>query len=91
MIAVGTAIVFGVVVPRAAAGDHAAGTALTLSLLGLLLAAVYWSGVPPVLALGGAVLARRGTQTGLSRVAFGVGVLAVVADLAALIVDAATS
>jgi hypothetical protein len=91
MIAACTAIVFGVVIPRAAAGTHSAGIALTLSLLGLLTAAAYWSGLPPVLGLGGVVLARRGPQTGLARGAFAVGVLAIVADLAMLIVDAATS
>ncbi len=59
MIVVSTAIVFGVVIPRALARGGSGGTALTLSLLGLLLAAAYWSGVPPVLAIGGIVLALR--------------------------------
>ena len=93
MIAACTALVFGVVIPRAVARGRTAGAALTLSLLGLLLAAAYWTGLPPVLGLGGAVLARRGADapTGLARGAFAISVLAVLADLAALIVDAATS
>jgi hypothetical protein len=93
MIAACTAVVFGVAIPRAVARGRVAGVALTLSLLGLLLAAVYWTGLPPVLGLGGAVLARRGAdaRTGLARGAFAIGVLAVLADLAALIGDAATS
>jgi hypothetical protein len=88
MIAVACAIVFGVVVPRAAARGGSPGTALTLSLLGLVLAAAYWSGIPPVLALGGIVLARRSAPGGVTRAAMAVGVLALLADLAILIADA---
>jgi CBS domain containing-hemolysin-like protein len=92
MIAVATGIVFGLVIPRALAKGGSAGIALTLSLLGLLLAAAYWSGVPPVLAIGGVVLALRsgeGARAGLSRVALVVGALALVFDVVALVVDAA--
>jgi hypothetical protein len=94
LIAVATAIVFGVVVPRALAKGGSGGTALTLSVLGLITAAAYWSGIPPVLALGGVVLARRtreGANPGLTRAAFIVGTLAILADLAVLVADAATS
>jgi hypothetical protein len=94
MIAVGTAIVFGLVIPRALARGGSGGIALTLSLLGLLLSAAYWSGLPPVLAIGGVVLARRTgdrAPTGLTRAAFGIGVVALVADLAVLIADAVAS
>ena len=55
------------------------------------LAAVYWSGIPPVLALGGVVLARRSAPGGVPRAALAVGVLALVADLAILIADAAST
>lgn len=91
MIAVACAIVFGVVVPRAVARGGSPGTALTLSLLGLVLAAAYWSGIPPVLALGGVVLARRSASGGVTSAALVVGVLALGADLAILIADAASS
>jgi hypothetical protein len=87
MIVVAAAIVFGVVVPRAVARGGSPGTALTLSLLGLLLAAAYWSGIPPVLALGGVVLARHSRPGGASRAAVVVGVLALLADLAVVIAD----
>ena len=91
MIVVSTAIVFGVVIPRALASGASAGVALTLSLLGLLLAAAYWSGLPPVLAIGGVVLGLRSSdreQTGTARAAVGFGVVALIADLAVLIADA---
>jgi hypothetical protein len=91
MIVVAAAIVFGVVVPRAVARGGSPGTALTLSLLGLLLAAAYWSGIPPVLALGGVVLARHSRPGGASRAALVVGVLALLADLAVVIADGAGS
>jgi hypothetical protein len=82
LIAVSTAIVFGVVVPRA----RSAKTALTLSLLALLFAAAYWSGISPVLAVGGIVLAR-GEDGTVSRLAYGIGVLALVANVAMAILD----
>jgi hypothetical protein len=87
LIVVAAAIVFGVVVPRAVARGGSPGTALTLSLLGLVLAAAYWSGIPPVLAIGGIVLARRSQPGGASRAALVVGVLALVADLAVVVAD----
>jgi hypothetical protein len=90
LIAACTGIVFGLVVPRARSRGGSAGTALTLSLLGLLLAAAFWSGLPPVLAIGGIVLARRQDGT-LARVALGVGVLALVADVAITIGDGVAS
>jgi hypothetical protein len=87
LIAVSTAIVFGIVVRRALERGGSPATALTLSLLGLLLAAAYWSGLPPVLAIGGVVLGRR-SSGGAARAAVGIGVVALLADLAVLIADA---
>jgi hypothetical protein len=87
MIVVAAAIVFGFVVPRAVARGGSPGTALTLSLVGLLLAAAYWSGIPPVLAIGGIVLARRSAPGGVTTAATVVGVLALVADLAVVVAD----
>lgn len=87
LIVIAAALVFGVIVPRAVARGGSPATALTLSLLGLLLAAAYWSGIPPVLALGGVVLARRSAPGGVTTAATAVGVLALVADLASVIAD----
>ena len=94
IIVVSSAVVFGVVVPRALAKGGSPATALTLSLLGLLLAAAYWSGLPPVLAIGGIVVARHGVegrQSGLTRAALAVGVVALLADLAVLVADGVSS
>lgn len=94
LIAIATAIVFGLVIPRALAHGGSPRIALTLSLLGLVLAGVYWSGLPPVLAIGGVTLAQRGTDRdagGLTRAATIVGLLALLADLAALIADGIVS
>jgi ABC-type sulfate transport system permease subunit len=88
IIAVATAIVFGVVLPRAVARGGSPRVALTLSLLGLLFAVAFWSGLPPVLAVGGLVLARSGPETsGAARAAIGVGWLALLADCAAIAAD----
>src|SRR4051812_43959812 len=84
LIAVSTAIVFGLVVPR----TTSAKVALTLSLLGLLFAAAYWSGISPVLAVGGIVIAR-GRDGALARTAVWVGALALVANVAMAILDGA--
>jgi hypothetical protein len=87
LIVIAAGLVFGVIVPRAVARGGSPATALTLSLLGLLLAAAYWSGIPPVLALGGVVLARRSAPGGVTTAATAVGVLALAADLASVIAD----
>jgi hypothetical protein len=90
MIAVSTAIVFGVVIPRALSRGGSGGAALTLSLLGLLLSPAYWSAVPPVLAIGGIVLAQRTRETAsprLTRAAILAGVVGLVIGFAVLIAN----
>jgi hypothetical protein len=89
IIGAATAVVFGWVLPRATARGGSPRTALTLSLLGLLFAAAYWSGLPPVLAIGGIVLGRRSGDDGLARGAVAVGILALLADAAAVVADGA--
>lgn len=93
IIGVAAAVVFGWIVPRGLRKESAGATALSLSVLGLLTIAVFWSGLPPVLAAGGAVLglagwnARRGAW--LCRAAVVVAALALVADIAVYIGDMA--
>jgi hypothetical protein len=87
IIVVAIAIVFGLVIPRAEAGEHAARTALILSVLGVLTIAVFWAGLPPVLAIGGIVLARTAGTSTLARAGLIVGVLALLADLAVYMGD----
>ena len=80
IIAVGTAVVFGLVVPRAS--EDSARAAIVLAVLALLGAGVFWSGLSPVLAVGALVLARRAEGATGARAAIVVAVLALVADLA---------
>jgi hypothetical protein len=87
IIVVAIGIVFGVVLPRSEGGANAARTALILSVLGLLSVAVFWAGLPPVLAIGGIVLARSAGTSGLARTGVVVGVLALLADLAVYLGD----
>lgn len=94
LIATATAVVFGRVVPRALARGGSARTALTLSLLGLLLAAAFWLGLSPVLAIGGIVVGLRsqeGENAGMARAAVAVGTLALAANVAMLVVDGVTA
>jgi hypothetical protein len=93
IIAVAAAVVFGWIVPRALRRESAGTTALVLSVLGLATIAIFWSGLPPVLAAGGIVLgwAGRGARTGpgLSTAAIVLGVLALAADVAVYVQDMA--
>jgi hypothetical protein len=93
IIAVATAAVFGWIVPRGLRRDSAATTALVLSVLGLVSIAVFWSGLPAVLAMGGIVLgwagrnARHGSRLSIAAVA--VGLFAIAADIAVYVQDMA--
>ena len=91
IIALAGAAVFGWLVPRALDRGRLGATALTLSVLGLLSIAVFWSGLPPILAGGGALLGwagRNGREgAGLCRAAMVVGILALLADLAVYVAD----
>lgn len=98
IIGVLAAIVFGWAVPSALRNPgRAAKTALVLSVLGLLSIIAFWSGAPPILAIGGILLGylvREGRLAGgeASRRGFGtaaivIGVLALVADVVVYISD----
>jgi hypothetical protein len=91
VIALAGAAVFGWLVPRALDRGRLGATALTLSVLGALSIAVFWSGLPPILAAGGALLGWAGRNAtdgaGLCRAAMVVGILALLADLAVYVGD----
>lgn len=93
VIGVAAAVVFGWVVPRGLRKESAGGTAITLSVLGVLALVVFWSGLPPVLAAGGIVLGLAGwsARSGawLCRTAVVVGLFALVADLVVYVQDMA--
>jgi hypothetical protein len=94
-IAIGAALVFGLAVPRGlkrlAATGRAGTGAVVLSVLALLLVVpAFWTGLPPVLAVGGIVLGlagRTATRGGLAIAATVVGLLAIVGDVAIYIAD----
>jgi hypothetical protein len=87
IIGVGALAVFGWAVPRWGGSPTAGRTALVLSVLGLLSVAIFWSGLPPVLAAGGAVLGWAARERASGRGAIALGALAIVADLVVYVTD----
>ncbi len=94
-IGVAAALVFGWVVPRGinkVATSGVSGVAgLVLSVLALVFVAVFWSGLPPVLAAGGIVLGLAGRDAhrgaGVANAAIVVGILALIADFSIYALD----
>ena len=87
LLAVVTAVVFGVVVPRALRKESAGGTALALAIPAVLLAMpAFWSGLPLVLGLAGVIVGNAGrtarTGAGKCIAAVVLGALAVVSYVA---------
>jgi hypothetical protein len=95
IIAIASAIVFGWVVPRQIERASLATPALVLSVLGLVSVLAFWSGLPPILAVGGAFLGwagRSGSRgAGRCRATLVIGVLAVIADVVILVLDNANA
>ena len=60
IVAIGAVAVFGFIVPRGLGREAAGASALVLSILGLLTVAVFWTGLPPILAAGGILLGWAG-------------------------------
>jgi hypothetical protein len=84
IIAVGALVVFAGVVPRV---ERAGAVGVGLSAAALLAVAVFWSGLPVVLAAGGALLGWTARDRPLGRAAIALAVLAIVADLAVYVAD----
>jgi hypothetical protein len=83
---VAAAIVFGAVIPRTERSGMYARNGVILSVLGILSVFVFWTGLPPILGLGGLYLgAQQRDSLGLAAVAL--GALAVFGDVAVYIVD----
>ena len=83
VIAAATAgVVFGLILPWALRKGGSGRVALALAIVGALFAPGFWTGVPPALAAGGALLGWAGLRAQkdqwLSRAAFGIGVIGVV-------------
>ncbi len=81
IIGVTALVVFGWIVPRALRSEAQGTTALVLSAIGLLTVAVFWSGLPPVLAGAGIFLGWTGRNAakggGLAWTAIAIGVAAI--------------
>jgi len=79
--AVTVGVVFGLVLPWAIRRESSGGLALVLAILGTLMAPGFWTGLPPGLAAGGALLGWAGIDATkgrkLSQAAFVIGVLGV--------------
>jgi hypothetical protein len=79
--AVTVGVVFGLILPWALGRESSGGVALALAILGTLSAPGFWTGVPPGLAAGGALLGWAGIHATknrrLSQAAFVTGVLGV--------------
>jgi hypothetical protein len=84
VIGVAALVVYAWIVPRAA-GSAVAG--LVLSILGLVSVAVFWSGLPPVLAGGGVLIGWATRERAVGKAALVVGLLALAADVAVYIGD----
>jgi hypothetical protein len=92
VIAIATALVFGIVVPRALRKESAGGTALALSIPALLLLLpAFWAGLPLVLGVAGLVVGNAGrrAQSGAGKciAAVVLGALAAVGYVAIYVSD----
>jgi len=78
-------IVFALVLPWALRQESSGAVAVALAIAGTLLAPGFWTGIPPGLAAGGALLGWTGFYAPkarrLSRVAFVVGVIGVIFNI----------
>jgi hypothetical protein len=80
-------VVFGLVLPRALRRGTAGRTGLVLSAIALLIAVpLFWSGVAPVLAVGG-IVAGRADRGRMATAAFVVGILALIGCLGTYVGD----
>jgi hypothetical protein len=74
-------VVFALVLPRAFRREGSGGLALGLAIAGTLLAPGFWTGFPPALAAGGALLGWAGSDAtkgrNISRAALVIGVIGV--------------
>ena len=87
IIAVGAGAVFGWAVRRWL-GSRAAGVAgLVLAVIGLLSVAIFWSGLPPVFAAGGALLGWSARETLVGKAAVLVAALAMFGDVLVYVAD----
>ena len=90
-----SAVLFFLVVPRAARSNRPALAGLVCGIIGIVFLPAFWSGVPIVLGAAGVLLGRMGQTTtgrgGLALAAIVTGTLAVVLDLFGFLLDRSAS
>jgi hypothetical protein len=87
IIGVATLVVFGWAVPRALSSSAVGWTAIVLGALGLVSVVAFWSGLPPILAGGAALLGWAQRTSNRGRIAIALASLAFVADIAVYLGD----
>ena len=91
VVGIAVGVLFGKVVPRALDSDAAGGRALGFSVAGLLLLAVFWSGLPLVFGTAGVLLGYSGRLSpkgsAASVVAIALGALASIGYVAIYLLD----
>jgi hypothetical protein len=91
IIAIGAVAVFGWVVPKMLERTSPGTPAIVLAVLGLLSVVLFWTGLPPILAVGGGLLGWSGRNAargaGRCRAALVIAMLTVIADVAITLSD----
>jgi hypothetical protein len=87
IIGVAAVVVFAWVVPRALSSAAVGWTAIVLGALGLISVVAFWSGLPPILAGGAALLGWAQRTSSRGKIAIALASLAFVADIAVYLGD----
>jgi hypothetical protein len=87
IIGVAAVVVFAWAVPRALSSAAVGWTAIVLGALGLISVVAFWSGLPPILAGGAALLGWAQRTSSRGKIAIGLASLAFVADIAVYLGD----
>jgi hypothetical protein len=87
IIGVAALVVFGWAVPRALSSPAVGWTAIVLGALGLVSVVAFWSGLPPILAGGAALLGWAQRSSNRGKIAIALASLALVADIVVYLGD----
>jgi hypothetical protein len=87
IIGAGTLCVFAFIVPRSVGSNAAEAIGVGLSVLAVLTTAVFWSGLPLLLAAGGAVVGWSVRDRVAGKAALALAGLAVILDLIVYVID----
>jgi hypothetical protein len=87
IIGAGTLCVFAFVVPRSVGSNASGAIAVGLSALGVLAIAVFWSGLPLLLAAGGALVGWGVRERVAGKAALALAAVAVILDVIVYVID----